>query len=252
MLDVKYFAYILKMNQIRLLAKPNPSPWTILEWQVATLIAVYANWGFARIEGCGWGWAGVIWLFSVVTYVPLDILKFAIRYILSGKAWDNLLENKVYFFITKSRVWVCFSASVSFLFAHSLSSCNRLPLLQRKTTAKKREKLSGPQHRGPSMAFNLLRPPTICFLKRIVTGSFLRSPSKPSGGLRWQGKQAVFVMFHIQWMGERKSSCFSTIFILMKDGFYRLRELNTLKGHVESVVKLKGLDIDTIQQHYTV
>ncbi|KAJ6925053.1 plasma membrane ATPase 4-like isoform X2 [Populus alba x Populus x berolinensis] len=69
---------------------------------VATLIAVYANWGFARIEGCGWGWAGVIWLFSVVTYVPLDILKFAIRYILSGKAWDNLLENKVFFFITKS------------------------------------------------------------------------------------------------------------------------------------------------------
>ncbi|XLR57326.1 hypothetical protein S83_007998, partial [Arachis hypogaea] len=32
----------------------------------------------------------------------------------------------------------------------------------------------------------------------------------------------------------------------------RLKELHTLKGHVESVVKLKGLDIDTIQQHYTV
>jgi H+-transporting ATPase len=32
----------------------------------------------------------------------------------------------------------------------------------------------------------------------------------------------------------------------------RLRELNTLKGHVESVVKLKGLDIDTINQNYTV
>ncbi|XP_042400851.1 plasma membrane ATPase-like [Zingiber officinale] len=32
----------------------------------------------------------------------------------------------------------------------------------------------------------------------------------------------------------------------------KLRELHTLKGHVESVVKLKGLDIDTIQQHYTV
>ncbi|CAL8103064.1 unnamed protein product [Prunus armeniaca] len=64
---------------------------------VATLIAVYANWAFARIEGCGWGWAGVIWLFSVVTYFPLDLLKFAIRYILSGKAWDNLLENKTAF-----------------------------------------------------------------------------------------------------------------------------------------------------------
>ncbi|KAE8660277.1 Plasma membrane ATPase 4 [Hibiscus syriacus] len=32
----------------------------------------------------------------------------------------------------------------------------------------------------------------------------------------------------------------------------RLRELHTLKGHVESVVKLKGIGIDTIQQHYTV
>ena len=31
----------------------------------------------------------------------------------------------------------------------------------------------------------------------------------------------------------------------------RLRELHTLKGHVESVVRLKGLDIDTIQQAYT-
>ncbi|RZC79380.1 hypothetical protein C5167_003613 [Papaver somniferum] len=32
----------------------------------------------------------------------------------------------------------------------------------------------------------------------------------------------------------------------------RLRELHTLKGHVESVVRRKGLDIDTIQQAYTV
>ena len=33
----------------------------------------------------------------------------------------------------------------------------------------------------------------------------------------------------------------------------RLRELNTLKGHVESVVKLKGLDLNDINnQHYTV
>ncbi|KAJ6870057.1 hypothetical protein NC652_035842 [Populus alba x Populus x berolinensis] len=31
----------------------------------------------------------------------------------------------------------------------------------------------------------------------------------------------------------------------------RLRELHTLKGHVESVVKMKGLDIETIQQHYS-
>lgn len=63
--------------------------------QVATFISVYASWGFARIHGIGWGWAGVIWLFSIVTFFPLDFLKFIIRYTLSGKAWVNLYESKV-------------------------------------------------------------------------------------------------------------------------------------------------------------
>lgn len=31
-----------------------------------------------------------------MTYFPLDILKFIIRYSLSGKAWDNMLQNKVF------------------------------------------------------------------------------------------------------------------------------------------------------------
>ncbi|KAL0816986.1 hypothetical protein Bca101_073430 [Brassica carinata] len=61
---------------------------------VATLIAVYANWSFARIEGADWGWAGVIWLYSLAMYIPLDLLKFLIRYVLSGKAWLKFLENK--------------------------------------------------------------------------------------------------------------------------------------------------------------
>lgn len=32
----------------------------------------------------------------------------------------------------------------------------------------------------------------------------------------------------------------------------RLREVNTLKGKMESVVRQKGLDMETIQQSYTV
>lgn len=63
--------------------------------KIATIIAVYANWGFARIQGIGWGWAGVIWLYSIVFYIPLDIFKFAIKYGLSGKAWDTMLEKRV-------------------------------------------------------------------------------------------------------------------------------------------------------------
>ncbi|MBA0678311.1 hypothetical protein Goari_019665, partial [Gossypium aridum] len=64
---------------------------------IATLIAVYANWSFAAIEGIGWGWAGVIWLYNIIFYIPLDFIKFFIRYALSGRAWDLVIEQRIAF-----------------------------------------------------------------------------------------------------------------------------------------------------------
>uniref|UniRef100_A0A0D3B9I2 Uncharacterized protein n=1 Tax=Brassica oleracea var. oleracea TaxID=109376 RepID=A0A0D3B9I2_BRAOL len=61
---------------------------------IATLIAVYANWTFAKVKGIGWGWAAVIWVYSILTYIPQDILKFAIRYILSGKVWVSMFDKR--------------------------------------------------------------------------------------------------------------------------------------------------------------
>lgn len=153
---------------------------------VATLIAVYANWGFARIEGAGWGWAGVIWLYSLVTYVPLDFLKFAIRYILSGKAWDNLLENKTAFTTKKDY---------------------------------------GKEEREAQWAA----------AQRTLHG--LQPPESTN---LFPEKSSYRELSEIAEQAKRRAEV------------ARLRELLTLKGHVESVVKLKGLDIDTIQQHYTV
>ncbi|KAL7122417.1 hypothetical protein ACP275_01G044700 [Erythranthe tilingii] len=153
---------------------------------VATLIAVYANWSFAKIKGCGWGWAGVIWLYSIVTYFPLDILKFCIRYVLSGKAWDNLLENRTAF-TTKSNYG-------------------------------KEEREA--QWAASQRTLHGLQPPETANL--FAEKSSYRELSE----IAEQAKRRAEVA--------------------------RLRELHTLKGHVESVVKLKGLDIDTIQQHYTV
>ncbi|XP_051151465.1 plasma membrane ATPase 4-like [Andrographis paniculata] len=153
---------------------------------VATLIAVYANWNFAKIKGCGWGWAGVIWLYSLVTYFPLDILKFCIRYVLSGKAWDNLLENKTAF-TTKSNY--------------------------------------GKEEREAQWAT----------AQRTLHGLH---PPESSG--MFNEKSSYRELSEIAEQAKRRAEV------------ARLRELHTLKGHVESVVKLKGLDIDTIQQHYTV
>lgn len=153
---------------------------------VATLIAVYANWSFAKIQGCGWGWAGVIWLYSIVTYFPLDILKFCIRYVLSGKAWDNLLENKTAF-TTKSNYG-------------------------------KEEREA--QWAAAQRTLHGLHPPETTNL--------------------FSDKNSYRELSEIAEQAKRRAEV------------ARLRELHTLKGHVESVVKLKGLDIDTIQQHYTV
>ncbi|XP_062079731.1 ATPase 8, plasma membrane-type isoform X2 [Humulus lupulus] len=149
---------------------------------VATLIAVYANWGFARIQGIGWGWAGAIWVFSIVTYFPLDVLKFIIRYALSGKAWNTLLQNKTAF-----------------------------------TTKKD-------YGRGEREAQWALAQRTIHGLQ--PPGALFNNDNHELSEIAEQAKRRAEVA--------------------------RLRELHTLKGHVESVVKLKGLDIDTIQQHYTV
>ncbi|XP_061346182.1 plasma membrane ATPase 4-like [Gastrolobium bilobum] len=153
---------------------------------VATFLAVYANWSFARIKGMGWGWAGVIWLYTLVTYVPLDLLKFAIRYVLSGKAWDNLLENKTAFTTKKDY---------------------------------------GKEEREAQWAT----------AQRTLHG--LQPPETTN---LFNDKNSYRELSEIAEQAKRRAEV------------ARLRELHTLKGHVESVVKLKGLDIDTIQQHYTV
>ncbi|EOA16035.1 hypothetical protein CARUB_v10004164mg, partial [Capsella rubella] len=62
---------------------------------LATIVAVYLSWETARMKGIGWGWAGVIWLYDIVFFLLLDIVKFAIRYILTGKAWHNVIDDKV-------------------------------------------------------------------------------------------------------------------------------------------------------------
>uniref|UniRef100_A0A5B6YYE2 Plasma membrane ATPase n=1 Tax=Davidia involucrata TaxID=16924 RepID=A0A5B6YYE2_DAVIN len=153
---------------------------------VATLIAVYANWGFARIEGVGWGWAGVIWIYSIVFYVPLDILKFTIRYILSGKAWLNLLDSKTAFTTKKDY---------------------------------------GKEEREAQWAL----------AQRTLHGL-----QPPETSTLFNDKTSYRELSEIAEHAKKRAEV------------ARLRELLTLKGHVESVVKLKGLDIETIQQHYTV
>ncbi|GMH16834.1 hypothetical protein Nepgr_018675 [Nepenthes gracilis] len=150
---------------------------------IATLIAVYANWSFAAVEGIGWGWAGVIWLYNLIFYFPLDFIKFFIRYALSGRAWDLVFEQR---------------------------------------TAFTRKKDFGKEERELKWAH---AQRTLHGLQPPDTKMF----SERTNELNQMAEEA-----------KRRAE------------IARLRELHTLKGHVESVVRLKGLDIETIQQAYTV
>ncbi|KAH6827471.1 H[+]-ATPase 8 [Perilla frutescens var. hirtella] len=152
---------------------------------LATIIAVYANWEFARIKGIGWGWAGVIWIFSIVTYFPLDIFKFLIRFALTGKAWNSMIQNKTAFTTKKDY---------------------------------------GKGEREAQWA---------------VAQRSLRGLTKAEDAALFNDKNHT-ELSEIAEQARRRAEV------------ARLRELYTLKGHVESMVKLKGLDIETIQQHYTV
>ncbi|KAL5223932.1 hypothetical protein ABZP36_010571 [Zizania latifolia] len=154
---------------------------------MATLIAVYANWPFAKMKGIGWSWGMVIWLFSVVTFFPLDVFKFAIRYFLSGKGWNNVFDHKT-------------------AFANELDY--------------------GKSKREAQWA---IAQRSLHGLQQPETSAALFDDNKDYLELSEIAEQA-----------KRRAE------------IARLRELHTLKGHVESVVKLKGIDIDTIQNHYTV
>ncbi|WJX35082.1 Plasma membrane ATPase 1 [Trifolium repens] len=69
----------------------------IIAQLVATAISAFANWEIAGIRSIGMGWAGVIWLFNIVTYVFLDPLKFAVAYQQSGRAWNLVVNQRTAF-----------------------------------------------------------------------------------------------------------------------------------------------------------
>ncbi|KAH0919108.1 hypothetical protein HID58_026768 [Brassica napus] len=135
--------------------------------------------------------------FCIVTYIPLDILKFIIRYALSGRAWDNVIENKTAF--TSKKDYGKGEREAQW--------------------AQAQRTLHGLQPAQPSEMFND------------------KSTYRELSEIADQAKRRAEV--------ARQGSSNRLVHNIL------LRERHTLKGHVESVVKQKGLDIEAIQQHYT-
>ncbi|KAG5538061.1 hypothetical protein RHGRI_025221 [Rhododendron griersonianum] len=151
----------------------------VLAQLVATLIAVYAEISFASISGIGWGWAGIIWLYSLIFYIPLDVIKFAVRYAWSGEAWNLVFDRKTAF------------------------------------TSK-------------------------------------HDHGKDDREAKWVLSQRTIQGLMSGELEIRKTSSLIAEQARRRAEIARLRELHTLKGHVESVARLKNMDSRIIQGAYTV
>lgn len=153
---------------------------------VATVLAATLTWNVGGIRSIGWRWTGVIWLYNIVTYVLLDPIKFAVRYALSGRAW-NLVVNQRTAFTNKNdfgreareAAWAAEQRTL-----HGLQSTAESKTFAEKHTFREINTLAEEAKRRAEIA--------------------------------------------------------------------RLRELHTLKGKVESFAKLRGLDVEAINGHYTV
>lgn len=67
----------------------------IIAQLVATLLSAEVTCGMFGVRKIGWGWTAVIWLYNIVSYMLLDPIKFGVRYALSGRAWNLLLNQRV-------------------------------------------------------------------------------------------------------------------------------------------------------------
>ncbi|KAL0959810.1 hypothetical protein HGRIS_011491 [Hohenbuehelia grisea] len=46
---------------------------------ISSIIAAYADWGFTNIHSISGGWIGIVWVWNIVWFIPLDWIKFAMK-----------------------------------------------------------------------------------------------------------------------------------------------------------------------------
>jgi H+-transporting ATPase len=46
---------------------------------VSSIIAAYADWGFTKIQSISGAWIGIVWVWNIVWFFPLDLIKFAMK-----------------------------------------------------------------------------------------------------------------------------------------------------------------------------
>ncbi|KAI7946716.1 hypothetical protein MJO29_011243 [Puccinia striiformis f. sp. tritici] len=53
---------------------------------ISSIIAAYGNWGFTQVEGISGGWIGIVWIWNIIWFLPMDFIKFGVKY--GIRAWN--------------------------------------------------------------------------------------------------------------------------------------------------------------------
>jgi len=46
---------------------------------VSSIIAAFADWGFTKIHSISGAWIGIVWVWNILWFLPLDLIKFAMK-----------------------------------------------------------------------------------------------------------------------------------------------------------------------------
>lgn len=46
---------------------------------IASIIAAFGNWGFTNVRAISGGWIGIVWVWNIVWYFPLDLVKLGLK-----------------------------------------------------------------------------------------------------------------------------------------------------------------------------
>jgi H+-transporting ATPase len=51
----------------------------LLAQLISSIIAAFGNWSFAWVRPISGGWIGIVWVWDIIWYFPLDLVKFGLK-----------------------------------------------------------------------------------------------------------------------------------------------------------------------------
>jgi len=50
---------------------------------ISSIIAAYGDWGFSNVHSISGGYIGITWIWNMIWFLPLDLVKFTMRYLVA-------------------------------------------------------------------------------------------------------------------------------------------------------------------------